>query len=77
MEILGIGEKLRELRMGRNLTLKQVSDRLGITTSSLSVMNWMKKSRPIRIFSNLQGSIVSLVIIFWEITGAALLMCPE
>ncbi|HBA47710.1 MAG TPA: XRE family transcriptional regulator [Lachnospiraceae bacterium] len=36
MEILGIGDRLRELRSGRNLSLKQVSDRLGIAVSSLS-----------------------------------------
>ena len=36
MEILGIGEKLRALRTGRNLTLTQVSERLGIKASTLS-----------------------------------------
>lgn len=36
MEILGIGDKLRELRTGRNLSLKQVSGRLRIAVSSLS-----------------------------------------
>ncbi len=36
MVLLGIGEKLRELRTGKNLTLNQVSGRLGIGVSSLS-----------------------------------------
>ncbi len=36
MEIFGIGDRLRSLRASRKLSLKQVSERLGISVSSLS-----------------------------------------
>ena len=36
MEILGIGDRLRTLRTHRKMTIKQVSERLGISASVLS-----------------------------------------
>ncbi len=36
MEILGIGDRLRKLRISSKMSLKQVSERLGISVSSLS-----------------------------------------
>lgn len=36
MEMLGMGERLRKLRKSKKLSLKQVSERLGISVSSLS-----------------------------------------
>lgn len=36
MEIYGMGERLRALRTAKNLSLKQVSERLGISVSALS-----------------------------------------
>ena len=36
MEMLGIGDRLRMLRTCRKLSLKQVSERLGVSVSALS-----------------------------------------
>lgn len=44
MEILGIGDKLRELRTGRKLSLKQLSERLGISVSALSAYELNEKN---------------------------------
>ncbi len=44
MEILGIGEKLRSLRTCKKLSLKQVSERLGISVSSLSAYELNEKN---------------------------------
>lgn len=44
MEMLGIGEKLRNLRTSKKLSLKQVSERLGISVSSLSAYELNEKN---------------------------------
>lgn len=44
MEILGIGDRLRQLRTGKRLSLKQVSERLGISVSSLSAYELNEKN---------------------------------
>lgn len=44
MEILGIGDKLRELRTCKKMSLKQVSERLGISVSSLSAYELNEKN---------------------------------
>ncbi len=43
MEILGIGDRLRNLRTSKKLSLKQVSARLGISVSSLSAYELEEK----------------------------------
>ena len=44
MEMLGIGEKLRNLRTCKKLSLKQVSERLGISVSALSAYELNEKN---------------------------------
>ncbi len=44
MEMLGIGEKLRNLRTYKKLSLRQVSERLGISVSSLSAYELNEKN---------------------------------
>lgn len=49
MEMLGIGEKLRNLRTCKKLSLKQVSERLGISVSALSAYELNEKNPSYKI----------------------------
>ncbi len=72
MEILGIGDRLRTLRTHRKMTIKQVSERLGISASVLSEYELDVKNPSYRNLLRFARYIMCPVTIFSETKSASL-----